>query len=79
IRMFNTAYDQLGAKAGDFYPVALRAEIDQVNERVYATVNNGVYKAGFASTQQAYEEAVGPLFETLTWLDERLQKREWLV
>ncbi|MGE8248185.1 MAG: glutathione S-transferase C-terminal domain-containing protein, partial [Stenotrophomonas bentonitica] len=79
IRMLNTAYDQLGAKAGDFYPVALRAEIDQVNERVYATVNNGVYKAGFASTQQAYEEAVGPLFETLTWLDERLQQREWLV
>jgi putative glutathione S-transferase len=79
IRMFNTAYDGLGAKAGDFYPVALRAEIDAINERVYATVNNGVYQAGFASTQKAYEEAVEPLFETLTWLDQQLQQREWLV
>ena len=79
IRMFNTAYDGLGAKAGDFYPVTLCAEIDAINERVYATVNNGVYQAGFASTQQAYEEAVGPLFETLTWLDQRLQQSEWLV
>lgn len=78
-RMFNTAFDGLGAKAGDFYPVALRAGIDAINKRVYATVNNGVYKAGFASTQKAYEEAVGPLFDSLSWLDERLQQREWLV
>lgn len=79
IRMFNTAFDALGARAGDFYPAALRGEIDAVNERVYATLNNGVYQAGFAATQQAYEEAIGPLFDTLAWLDARLQRDAWLV
>jgi len=79
IRMFNTAFDGVGARAGDFYPAALQAEIDAVNERVYATVNNGVYKAGFATTQDAYEEAVGPLFETLDWLEERLATRRFVA
>ncbi|MDP3408336.1 glutathione S-transferase family protein [Bosea sp. (in: a-proteobacteria)] len=79
IRMFNTAFDGVGAKPGDFYPAALRPEIDAVNERVYATVNNGVYKAGFATTQDAYEEAVGPLFETLDWLEERLATRRFVA
>src|SRR3546814_21032015 len=74
IRMFNTAYDELGARPGDYYPEALREEIDAVNERVYATVNNGVYRAGFATTQDAYEDAVLPLFETLGWLEERLSE-----
>ncbi|MEI2602121.1 glutathione S-transferase family protein, partial [Acinetobacter baumannii] len=58
IRMLNSAFDGIGAKPGDYYPAALREEIDAVNTRVYHTVNNGVYKAGFATTQQAYEEAV---------------------
>ncbi|PZO03331.1 MAG: glutathione-dependent reductase [Hyphomicrobiales bacterium] len=79
IRMFNTAFDDIGAKPGDFYPSALRAEIDGLNERIYATVNNGVYKSGFATTQEAYEEAVGPLFETLDWLEERLKSRRFLT
>ncbi|MEN1927644.1 glutathione S-transferase family protein [Luteimonas sp. MJ204] len=79
IRMLNTAYDGLGAKSGDFYPEALRADIDAVNARVYPTVNNGVYRAGFATTQAAYEEAVRPLFETLDWLESRLSGDEWLV
>lgn len=79
IRMFNTAFDGIGAKPGDFYPQALRPEIDALNERIYATVNNGVYKAGFATTQAAYEEAVGPLFETLGWLEERLEARRFLT
>lgn len=79
IRMFNTAYDGLGAKPGDYYPEPLREEIDAVNERVYASVNNGVYRAGFATTQDAYEEAVVPLFETLDWLEQRLTGRDWLV
>ena len=79
IRMLNTAYDGLGARAGDFYPQALRAQIDAVNERVYNTLNNGVYRAGFATTQQAYEEAVLPLFETLDWLERQLSGGEWLV
>ncbi|MGE0312211.1 MAG: glutathione S-transferase family protein [Lautropia sp.] len=79
IRMFGSAFDALGATPGDFYPQALRAEIDAVNARVYDTVNNGVYKAGFATTQRAYEEAVLPLFHTLDWLEARLADSRWLV
>ncbi len=79
IRMFNRAFDGVGAKPGDYYPQALRGEIDALNERIYGTVNNGVYKAGFATTQEAYEEAVGPLFETLDWLEERLDGRRFLT
>ena len=79
IRMFNSAFDGIGAKAGDYYPEPLRDEIDAINERVYATVNNGVYRAGFATTQEAYEEAVAPLFETLDWLDDRLATRRYLA
>ena len=59
IRMFNTAFDAVGAAPGDYYPKEQRDEIDAVNARVYATLNNGVYRAGFATTQAAYEEAVG--------------------
>ncbi len=79
IRMLNSAFDGVGAKPGDFYPEALRPEIDALNERIYGTVNNGVYKAGFATTQSAYEEAVKPLFETLDWLDDRLGSRRFLT
>ncbi len=79
IRMFNSAFDHLGATPGDFYPKALRTEIDEVNERVYHTVNNGVYRCGFATTQEAYEEACGELFETLDWLEARLSKQRYLV
>ncbi|WP_394830697.1 glutathione S-transferase family protein [Pendulispora rubella] len=79
IRMFNSAFDGVGAAAGDYYPEPLRAEIDAINDRVYATLNNGVYKAGFAVTQHAYEAAVAPLFETLDWLDARLRNRRFLV
>jgi putative glutathione S-transferase len=79
IRMFNSAFDHLGAKPGDFYPEALRDEIDQVNERVYHTLNNGVYKCGFATTQEAYEEALVALFDTLDWLEERLSNQRYLV
>lgn len=79
LRMFNSAFDGVGAKPGDYYPLELRTEIDGLNERIYGTVNNGVYKAGFATTQQAYEEAVKPLFETLDWLEERLSTRRFLA
>jgi len=78
IRMFNSAFDGVGALAGDYYPEALRGEIDEVNARVYATVNNGVYRSGFATTQEAYEEAVGELFATLDWLEARLQGHPYL-
>lgn len=79
IRMFNSAFDDVGAAAGDYYPAPLRAEIDAINTRVYDTLNNGVYKAGFATTQAAYEEAIGPLFDTLDWLEERLARRRFLM
>ncbi len=62
-----------------FYPQALRAEIDEVNERVYGSLNNGVYRCGFALTQAAYDEAITPLFATMAWLDERLRTRRFLV
>ncbi|MEN1728281.1 MAG: glutathione S-transferase C-terminal domain-containing protein, partial [Pseudomonadota bacterium] len=78
IRMFNSAFDGVGAKEGDFYPAELRAEIDAINETVYHQVNNGVYKAGFATTQSAYEEAVIPLFETLNELEARLAEQRYL-
>ena len=79
IRMFNSAFDAIGAKPGDYHPEPLRPEIDALNERIYDTVNNGVYKAGFATTQDAYEEAVVPLFETLDWLEERLSTSRYLL
>ncbi len=79
IRMFNTAFDDVGALAGDYYPEALRDEIDALNDRIYHTVNNGVYKAGFATRQEAYEEAVMQLFETLDWLEERLSTHRYLT
>ena len=79
IRMFNSAFDGIGAKPGDYYPLELRDQIDEVNARVYSNVNNGVYKAGFATTQAAYEEAVVPLFETLDWLEERLSQQRYLM
>jgi glutathionyl-hydroquinone reductase len=79
IRMLNAAFDAIGAAPGDYYPEDLREAIDALNDRIYDTVNNGVYKAGFATTQAAHEEAVGPLFETLDWLEERLATRRYLV
>ena len=79
IRMFNSAFDHLGATPGDFYPEPLREEIDEVNERIYHTLNNGVYKCGFATTQEAYEDAFVALFDTLDWLEDRLAKQRYLV
>jgi putative glutathione S-transferase len=78
IRMFNSAFDSVGARPGDYYPRESRADIDALNTRIYATVNNGVYKSGFAATQAAYEEAVAPLFDTLDWLEERLSQSRFL-
>lgn len=79
IRMFNSAFDAVGATPGDYYPEALREEIDAVNARVYDTVNNGVYKSGFAMTQEAYDAAVLPLFETLDWLEDRVAGKHYIV
>ncbi|MEE2920844.1 MAG: glutathione S-transferase C-terminal domain-containing protein, partial [Pseudomonadota bacterium] len=80
IRIFNSAFDGITGNTADYYPDALRDEIDAVNARIYETVNNGVYKCGFAQTQEAYDENIGPLFDTLDWLEARLSDgRSWLV
>ena len=79
IRMFNSAFDQVGATDGDYYPEALRPEIDEINAEVYDNVNNGVYKSGFATTQEAYEDAVVPLFQTLDKLERRLADQRYLA
>ena len=79
IRMLNSAFDDIGAKEGDYYPKHLQTKIDEFNDRIYDTVNNGVYKAGFATTKEAYEEAVYPLFETLDWLNNCLADQRFLL
>lgn len=79
IRMFNAAFDGVGAAAGDYYPADLRAEIDALNAEIYPAINNGVYRAGFATTQEAYEEAVVPLFAKLDELETRLATRRFLT
>jgi putative glutathione S-transferase len=79
IRMLNSAFDGIGAAEGDYYPPELHQEIDALNERIYGTVNNGVYRAGFATTQGAYEEAFEALFESLDWLEERLSRQRYLT
>jgi putative glutathione S-transferase len=79
IRMFNRAFDAWGRAEVDFYPENLRNEIEAINARVYETVNNGVYRAGFATTQGAYEEAYRALFETLDDLEARLANRRYLA
>ncbi len=76
IRMLD---EEFGVDAPDLRPVALRAEIDAINPRVYDDVNNGVYKCGFATTQEAYDEAVAALFDTLDWLEARLEGKTFLV
>ncbi|WP_105370314.1 glutathione S-transferase family protein [Neorhizobium huautlense] len=78
IRMFNSAFDGLTGSAANLYPEDLRAEIDELNTLVYDTVNNGVYKAGFATEQEAYAQAVARLFDTLTMLEQRLGPSRYL-
>lgn len=79
IRMFNSAFDGVGAKRGDYYPSALREEIDRINEFVYHHINNGVYRTGFAVSQVAYDEAVQKVFFGLDWLEQRLAGQRYLV
>jgi glutathionyl-hydroquinone reductase len=79
IRMFNSAFDEIGAAPGDYYPQTLRDEIDELNDRIYPNVNNGVYRAGFAKSQEAYEEAVTDVFRVLDRLEERLENQRYLT
>ncbi|MBW8285925.1 MAG: glutathione S-transferase family protein [Rhizobium sp.] len=78
IRMFNTAFNGLTGEGSDYCPADLRDDIDALNDRIYDAVNNGVYKSGFATTQDAYESAVTPLFAMLDELEERLSTRRYL-
>ena len=79
IRMFNSAFDHLTGNTDDYWPDEMRDGIEEVNARVYSTVNNGVYKAGFATSQEAYDQAVGELFDSLDWLEERLSGQRYLL
>ncbi len=79
IRMLNEAFDGCGAEGPDYYPEDLRRDIDAINETVYEHVNNGVYRAGFATTQAAYEKAFVRLFDTLGELEQRLDGQRYLV
>ncbi|MEX0282220.1 MAG: glutathione S-transferase family protein [Arenibacterium sp.] len=79
IRMFNSAFNDVTGNTADYWPQAMRDQIEEVNTRIYNTLNNGVYRSGFASKQDAYDAAVGELFDTLDWLEERLSTRRYLM
>ncbi len=79
IRMFNTAFDGLTGNNADYWPEDLRDAMEPVNDRIYNTLNNGVYKSGFATSQTAYDTAVQPLFDTLDWLEDRLRNNRYLM
>lgn len=79
IRMFNSAFDELTGNTADFWPEGEHDAIEDVNARIYSTLNNGVYKSGFATTQSAYDEAVTILFDTFDWLEDRLSTNRYLM
>ena len=77
--MFNTAFNHLTGNTSDYYPEDLRQTIHTLNDRIYDTINNGVYRAGFATTQEAYETAFHSLFDSLDWVEALLTKQRYLV
>ena len=79
LRMLGSAFDGLGAKPGDYYPQPLRAEIDAINQRIYDRLNNGVYRAGFAQTQSAYEDAFRDVFGALDKIERRLARQRYVA
>ena len=79
IRMFNSAFAALTNDRADYYPAELRAEIDRINARVYSDVNIGVYRAGFATTQESYEEGARAVFAALDWIEDILSRQRYLV
>ncbi|WP_027257272.1 glutathione S-transferase family protein [Leisingera aquimarina] len=79
IRMFNSAFDDITGNCDDHWPEELREPIEAVNARIYSTINNGVYKCGFATSQEAYDTAVEPLFESLDWLEDLLSQHRYLL
>lgn len=79
IRMFNSAFDELTSNTDDYWPEEMRENIEEINARIYDTINNGVYKSGFATTQDAYDDAVGPLFDSLEWVEHILSENHYLM
>lgn len=79
IRMLNSAFNHLTGNSADYYPADMREDIEEVNDRVYDTINNGVYRAGFATSQQAYEKAFTELFASLDWAEQRLSQQRYLL
>lgn len=79
IRMFNSAFDGITGNTADYWPEPMRDEIEEVNERIYHSFNNGVYKSGFATNQDAYTDAVTKLFDTMDWLENRLSTNRYLM
>jgi len=79
IRMMNSAFNDLTGNTDDYWPQELREPIETINARIYDTLNNGVYKCGFATSQEAYDAAVGPLFDTLNWLEDLLSQHRYLL
>ena len=79
IRMFNSAFDELTSNTDDYWPEEMRENIEEINARIYDTINNGVYKSGFATTQDAYDDAVGPLFDSLEWVEHILSENRYLM
>ena len=79
IRMFNSAFNEVTGNTDDYWPEEMRDAIEEVNERIYDTLNNGVYRSGFATSQDAYDEAVTQLFDTMDWLEDRLSQNRYLM
>ncbi|HCO61047.1 MAG TPA: glutathione-dependent reductase [Porticoccaceae bacterium] len=79
IRMLNDGFGSLARESIDLYPMDLRSQIDEVNDRLYEHFNNGVYRAGFATTQIAYERAAQEVFDSLDWINRRLDNQDYLV
>ncbi|MEH6520179.1 glutathione S-transferase family protein [Sulfitobacter sp.] len=79
IRMMNSAFNDITGNRDDYWPTDLRDSIEEVNARIYDTFNNGVYKSGFATTQEAYDAAIHPLFDTLDWIEDILSKNRYLT
>ncbi len=79
IRIFNSSFDKITGNTEDFWPKNLQKEIEPINKRIYETLNNGVYRAGFATSQSSYDEAVTKLFDTMEWLEEILSNNRFLL
>jgi len=79
IRMFNSAFDNITGNIENFWPINMQTDIEKVNSKIYSAINNGVYKSGFATTQEAYDDSVTVLFDALDWVESRLSKNRYLM